>query len=80
MAQYRLYHFNPRTHGIVSFEIIEADTDEAALSLAEKEKGVLALELWNGARKVASFEATDFVSQLLARRMARSSEGNEVAA
>lgn len=56
MAYYRLYFMDPRSGHISAFESIEAETDEAALVVAEKHLGGQALELWCQGRKVKRFE------------------------
>ena len=57
MAYYRLYFMDPRSGHISAFEAIEADDDQAAITISEKHLGWQPLELWCEGRKVQRFEA-----------------------
>lgn len=74
MSTYRLYFFHPRTHGIVRFEELEADSDERAIEAVQSYSGPMALELWLERRKVHSVEANDLASRVVALRCARAQE------
>lgn len=73
MSTYRLYYFQPRSHGLVRFADFDAPSDEEAQQLALEEKGQLALELWREHHKLAEIEATDIASRVMAKRRQASS-------
>lgn len=68
MAYYRLYFFNPRSHGIVRVVEIEAEDDSNAEAAAHDHRGEQALELWCGTRRVLAIEATDLASRVIAAK------------
>lgn len=55
MVYYRLYRLAEPGGKFVGFEEIEAEDDKAAIVAAEAYRGVQALELWSGKRKVEGF-------------------------
>lgn len=68
MNIYRLYYFQPRSHGLVRFADFDAPSDEAALALALEQVGELAMELWRDHQKLAELDATDVASRVIATR------------
>ena len=68
MTPYRLYYFQPRSHGLVRFADFNAPSDEAATALALEEVGDLAMELWRDHQKLVEIDATDVASRVMAKR------------
>jgi hypothetical protein len=54
VADYRLYYI--RNGHFYRFEEISAEDDEAAIAEALRREPGISAELWNGARKVTTFE------------------------
>ena len=65
MATYRLYFFQPRSHGLVRFADFEAASDAHARDLALERRGELALELWNDRHKLAEIDPVDLAARLI---------------
>jgi hypothetical protein len=57
MAFYRIYQLRGPKNEVESFDEFEADNDESALARAEEHRGLNAMELWSGHRKVQRWEA-----------------------
>lgn len=55
MSDYRLYFFTAQNHIRQRVEFA-CDTDEEAIARVQQHRDGSALELWSGARLVASFE------------------------
>ena len=56
MAHYRLYQLDPKNHIVGPPDVIECASDQEAVTLAEQDLNGLAVEVWDGARKVIRLE------------------------
>jgi hypothetical protein len=57
MVAYRLYRLHGPRNEVESFEEFEAEDDSAAIARGLDFRGVNAMELWSGHRKVYRWEA-----------------------
>ena len=56
MSYYRLYFFNTGSEAIVGFEELHAESDAAAIEVAERSSQSQPIELWCGSRRVHRIE------------------------
>jgi hypothetical protein len=70
MAYYRLYFFDCRTH-IEHFREFEAITDAQAVEQSDEWRGMNAMELWSGRRRVKYWEALGASPEATARSALR---------
>ena len=70
MAYYRLYFLDGVGH-IAQFHEFEADDDRAAVALADSWRGIGAMELWSGRRKVRRWDSLAHAAEARARSAVR---------
>ena len=64
MVYYRLYQLRGPKNGVESFHEFHAEDDASAIAASEKLRGLNAMELWSGHRKVRHWEGMSHVGRI----------------